>query len=149
MSTLNKPAEPPVIPERISSLMAPSRQSALCTYKQRSVSIVSRLSEMSVDSITSDILELKLAVMESELEYIRCVRDVLKIQRLLIIEDIDKEVSAKRQRIEGLYTYRDAIISCMLGVSVKQKGPKFDQPAFKKGVYVYYGINEYYRPGFR
>ena len=190
MSTLNKPVEPAVIPERISSLMAPSRQSALCTHKQRSVSAASRLSEMSVDSTTSDILDLKLAAMESELEYIQCVRDslneakqtrrishdafqreiqpflksfrtssasiqVLKTQRPLIIEDIDEEVSAKRQRIEGLvdqslleHAYRDAIISRVLGASAKQKGPKIDQPAFKKGVYAYYGVNEHCRPGF-
>ncbi|CAI7595202.1 unnamed protein product [Penicillium discolor] len=190
MSTLNKPAEPPMIPERILSLMAPSRQSALRTHKQRSVSAASRLSEMSVESTTSDILDVKLAAMESELEYMRCVRDglnearqtekishdafqreiqpflksfrsssstiqVLKTQRPLIIEDIDEEVSAKRQRIEGPvdqslleHAYRDAIISCVLGASAKQKSPKFDQSAFKKGVYTYYGVNEHCHPGF-
>ena len=190
MSTLNKPAEPPMIPERISSLMAPSRQSALLTHKQRSVGAASRLSKMSVESTTSDILDMKLAAMESELEYMRCVRDglnearqtekiphdafqreiqpflksfrsssstiqVLKSQRPLIIEDIDEEVSAKRQRIEGPvdqslleHAYRDAMISRVLGASAKQKGPKFDQSAFKKEVYTYYGVNEHCHPGF-
>ncbi|KUM59197.1 hypothetical protein ACN42_g7953 [Penicillium freii] len=190
MPTLNKPTEPPVISERISSLMAPSRQSALRTHKQRSVSAASRLSEMSVESTTSDILDVKLAAMESELKYMRCVRDglnearqtekishdvfqreiqpflksfrsssstiqVLKTRRPLIIEDIDEEVSAKRQRIEGPldqslleHAYRDAIISRVLGASAKQKGPKFDQSTFKKEVYTYYGVNEHCHPGF-
>ncbi|OQE92517.1 hypothetical protein PENNAL_c0007G01442 [Penicillium nalgiovense] len=189
MSTLEKPAEPPVIPERISSLMAPSRQSALRTHKQRSVSAASRLSEMSVESTTSDILDVKLAAMENELEYIRCVRDglnearqtekishdafqreiepflksfrslsstiqALQARRPLIIEDINEEVSAQRQRIEGPvdqslfeHAYRDAIIPRVLGASAKQKGPKFDQPKFKKDVYTYYGVNEHCRPG--
>ncbi|KAJ5922096.1 hypothetical protein N7516_009799 [Penicillium verrucosum] len=190
MSTPKKPAEPPVIPERISSLMAPTRQSALRTHKQRSVNAASRLSEMSVESTASDILDAKLAAMESELEYMRCVRDgliearqaeeishdvfqreiqpflksfrsssstiqVLKTQRPLIIEDIDEEVSAKRQRIEGPvdqslleHAYRDAMISRVLGASAKQKGPKFDQSRFRKEVYTYYGVNEHCRPGF-
>lgn len=81
MSTPKKPAEPPVIPERISSLMSPTRQSALRTHKQRSVSAASRLSEMSVGSTTSDILDAKLAAMESELEYMRCVRGGLNEAR--------------------------------------------------------------------
>ncbi|KAJ5963987.1 uncharacterized protein N7479_003863, partial [Penicillium vulpinum] len=189
-STLNKPAEPPEIPERISSLMTPSRQSALRTHKQRSVIAVSRLSEMSVESASSDILDVKLAAMESELEYMRCVQDglnearqtekishnafqreiqpslksfrsssstiqVLKAQRPLIIEDIDEEVSVKRQRIEGPvdqslleHAYRDAIISRVLGASAKQKGPKFDLSTFKREVYTYYGVNEHCHPGF-
>ncbi|KAJ5504113.1 hypothetical protein N7463_006987 [Penicillium fimorum] len=190
MSTLKKPAEPPMIPETISSLMAPSRQSALRTHKQRSVSAASRLSEMSYKSTTSDILDVKLAAMESELEYMRCVQDglnearqtekishdtfqreiqpflksfrsssstiqVLKAQCPLIIEDIDEEVSAKRQRIEGPvdqslleHAYRDALISRVLGANAKQKGPKFDQSAFKKEVYAYYGVNEHCQPSF-
>jgi hypothetical protein len=186
MSTLNKPAEFPVIPERISSLMAPSRQSALRTHKQRVVSaaVASRLFGMSVESATSDILDMLSAEMESKLEYVRCVRDglnevrqtekisqdtfqreiqpflksfrlssltiqVLKAQRPLIIEDIDEEVSAKRQRIEGPvdqslleHAYYDAIISRVL------KGPKFNQSTFKKEVYTYYGVNKHCHPGF-
>lgn len=179
-----------MIPERISSLMAPSRQLALRTYKQRSVSVASRLSEMSDELTISDILGMKFAAMESELEYIRCVRDglnearktekishdtfqqeiqtflesfrsslstihVLKAQRPLIIEDIAEQVSAKRQRIEGPvdqslleHAYRDARISRVLGARAKQKGSKYDQSAFKKKVYAYYGINEHCRPGF-
>ncbi|OQE43318.1 hypothetical protein PENCOP_c003G07126 [Penicillium coprophilum] len=190
MSTLNQPAETPILPERISSLMAPSRQSALRTHRQRFVSAASRLSEMSVESTTSDIFDVKLAAMESELEYMRCVRDdlneasqngkvshdalqreiqhflksfrsslstiqILKAQRPLIFKDIDEEVFVKRQRTEGLadqslleHAYRDAIISRVLGASAKQKGPKFDQSAFKRKVYAYYGVNEHCHPGF-
>jgi hypothetical protein len=190
MSTLNELAELPMIPERISSLMAPSRQSALRIHKQRSVSAASRLPEMSVESTTSDILDMKLAAMENELEYMRCVRDglnearqtekishddfqreiqpflksfrsssstiqVLKTQRPLIIEDIDENVSAKRQRIEGPadqslleHAYRDAMISRVLGASAKQKGPTFNQSKFRKQVYAYYGVNRHCQPGF-
>ncbi|KAJ5576462.1 hypothetical protein N7535_003388 [Penicillium sp. DV-2018c] len=139
---------------------------------------------------TSDILAVKLAAIETELEHMRCVRDglnearqtgkisqdafqreikpllntfrsssttiqVLKTQRPLIVEDIDEAVSAKRQRIEGPMdqslleqAYRDAIIPRVLGASAKQKGTKFDQTAFKKEVYAYYGVNEHCRPGF-
>ena len=61
--------------------MSPTRQSALRTHKQRSVSAASRLSEMSVGSTTSDILDAKLAAMESELEYMRCVRGGLNEAR--------------------------------------------------------------------
>ena len=170
--------------------MAPSRQSALRTHKQRSVCEASRLSEMSVESTTSDILDVKFVAMESELEYMRCVRgglnearqtekishdvfqrevqpflksfrsssstiQVLKAQRPLIIEDIDEEISAKRQRIAGPvdqslleHAYRDTIICRVLGAIAKQKGPKFDQSAFNKEVYEYYGVNEHCHPGF-
>ncbi|KAI1831808.1 hypothetical protein DTO027I6_7223 [Penicillium roqueforti] len=145
---------------------------------------------MSDELTISDILGMKFAAMESELEYIRCVRDglnearktekishdtfqqeiqtflesfrsslstihVLKAQRPLIIEDIAEQVSAKRQRIEGPvdqslleHAYRDARISRVLGARAKQKGSKYDQSAFKKKVYAYYGINEHCRPGF-
>lgn len=61
-----------MIHERISSLMVPSRQSALRTHKQRSVSAASRLSEMLVESTTSDILDVKLAAIKSPTQW-RCV----------------------------------------------------------------------------
>ncbi|KAJ5851247.1 hypothetical protein N7455_011103 [Penicillium solitum] len=60
MSTLNKPAEPPMIPEIISWRLLVSQRYGL-------TSKASRLSEMSVGSTTSDILDVKLAAMESEL----------------------------------------------------------------------------------
>ncbi|CAG7946296.1 unnamed protein product [Penicillium nalgiovense] len=61
--------------------MAPARQSALKTSRQRSVSAVSRLSERSVQSTTSDFLDAKLSELESDLDYIRCVRDGLNEAR--------------------------------------------------------------------
>ncbi|CAG8296522.1 unnamed protein product [Penicillium nalgiovense] len=57
--------------------MAPARQSALKTSRQRSVSAMSQLSERSVQSTTSDFLDAKLSELESDLDYIRCVRDGL------------------------------------------------------------------------
>lgn len=79
---------------------------------------------------------------------------VLKTQRPLIIEDIDEEILAKHQRIKGSvdkslleYSYRNAVISRVLGASVKKRSHKFDQSAFKKGVYMYYSTNEHCRPG--
>ncbi|KAJ5799232.1 uncharacterized protein N7518_001300 [Penicillium psychrosexuale] len=72
---MNKPADDP--PKNIVSYGALSSVSA--TDLQAKVS--SRLSEMSVESTTSDILDMKLAAMESELEYMRCVRDGLNEAR--------------------------------------------------------------------
>jgi len=187
---MEKTTDPPVIPRRISSLLPKHRQTALETEKVRSVSAASRLSEMSVESSISDVLDVKLEALETELDYFRCVRDgltearetakishddfqreiapllksfrssswtlhVLKTQRPLIVEDIDEECSAKRQRVEGPldqtlleHAYRDAIISRVLSATAKKKSSKFDQSAFKKEVYSYYGVNEGCRPGF-
>jgi hypothetical protein len=145
---------------------------------------------MSVELTASDYFDVKLAEMESELEYMRCVRDglsearqaekishdafprelqpflksfrssssniqVMKARRPLIIEDIDEEISAKRQRIEGPvdqslleHVYRDAMITRVLGASAKQKALKFDQSSFRKRVYKHYGVNEHCHSGF-
>ncbi|KAJ6016929.1 hypothetical protein N7451_000308, partial [Penicillium sp. IBT 35674x] len=65
------------IPERISSLMPPSRQKALSAHQERSVSTASKISQISqtsVASTVSDFLEAKITALEDESTYIGEIR---------------------------------------------------------------------------
>ena len=68
------------VPERISSLMPENRRQALRGHQERSVSNSSKLSRISQDSLqstTSDFLDAKIAALEDEKEYISCIKQGL------------------------------------------------------------------------
>jgi hypothetical protein len=182
---LNMEFRPPNIPERVSSLMPLERQRAIQSTSQRTASATSQLSNLSIESSASDFLDAKIDEMETELDYIRCVREgykeatesnalmsseireglkpflrsfrsssqmlqVVKRQRLLIVEDLDDELENKRQRTcepndHSLLerAYKDVIVPRVMGATGRQKTVRFDQSAFKKDVYEYYGLKEH------
>ncbi|OJJ50661.1 hypothetical protein ASPZODRAFT_162606 [Penicilliopsis zonata CBS 506.65] len=175
--------ERPPIPERLSSLLQTGRRDALNRHQQRAVSAASDLSRMSIDSATSDFFDAKVKAWESEVDYIRCIRDgldeaktakllsdsefqkelepflepfrtassnlkVLKRQRQLLLEDLEEQVEVKKHRShepgQDFFerAYAETIVPRVMAARAKQKHQPFDQSAFKKSVYSYYGIEE-------
>lgn len=71
---------PFLVPEGISSLMPENRRQALGGHQERSISNLSKLSRISQDSLqsaTSDFLDAKIAAFEDEKEYIGCIKQGL------------------------------------------------------------------------
>lgn len=82
----------------------------------------------------------------------RLISDEIKTltrQRKLICEDLEEELSVKRQRTEGpgmgiyVRAYTASILQRVMGASGKQKPPKsFNSRRFKTNVNEYYGIRK-------
>ncbi|KAL4788728.1 hypothetical protein BJX76DRAFT_3880 [Aspergillus varians] len=106
-------SNPPVIPERISSLMPPNRQLALSQQRLRSTSAMTRVSQMSSNSAVSEFLEAKFSTMQAELDWIRCATDGLneaKAQSLLtdteFVEELQPILDAFRKTTKTLTVHK-------------------------------------------
>lgn len=162
--------------------MAPSRLEAINAHRHRAVSASSQLSQASINSDTSDFFDAKIAAWETEVEYIRCVKNgldeakaakllsdaefrkelepylepfraaagtlqVMKRDRQLLVEDFEEEVEVKRQRSRDPdrdfmeRAYVNTIVPRVMALRAKQKAQRFDQSAFKRAVFSYYGMD--------
>ncbi|KAI9371257.1 hypothetical protein BJX61DRAFT_512154 [Aspergillus egyptiacus] len=106
-------SSPPIIPERISSLMNPDRLALLSQQRQRSASAMSQLSQLSAKSAVSDFLETKLVAMEEELQWIRMAKDGLdevKAKDLIsdeeFVEQMEPFLEAFRKTSERLRVHK-------------------------------------------
>ncbi|KAJ5793509.1 hypothetical protein N7457_000108 [Penicillium paradoxum] len=92
------------VPERISSLMPAKRRQDLRGHQERSISNSSKLSQVSQESLqstTSNFLDVKIAALEDETEYIRCIKqgfDEILSAELLSSDAFQREIDPVLRR---------------------------------------------------